>query len=294
MHDVVQKAQRIVAADRARCRLDRINAPASGAPLALTGQRGHDAPRAEVRCGQQERHAKTTSAASDAEPGRPGPGRHRRGGPLVISRGPCRKVRMRRQASAAPERVTITGREDRSAPGAAGCPLPVDQGRERGRKPLGGHRAWPPNRPNMHVDPPFGAGIGCGFPPVLTAHNRVICAQCLVAVAVVLGAGDVRSLGDPPVHEEAACRHRRTYPGSSWPNASLFGTPIEKCIWATLQSPSERLTTIVSRTGFSEPSGLRKQAGPQFSPSRLRCSRQGSSPRSASCRPSLPLAPGTP
>lgn len=109
MHDVVQKAQRIVAADRARCRLDRINAPASGAPLALTGQRGHDAPRAEVRCGQQERHAKTTSAGSDAEPGRPGPGRHRRSGPLVISRGPCRKVRMRRQASAAPERVTITG-----------------------------------------------------------------------------------------------------------------------------------------------------------------------------------------
>ena len=62
MRDVVHKVQRIVTADRARCRLDRIDTT-SGAPLALTDQRGHHALRAEVRCGQQERHAKTTSAS---------------------------------------------------------------------------------------------------------------------------------------------------------------------------------------------------------------------------------------
>jgi Putative nuclear localisation signal of quaking len=42
MHDVVHKAQRVVTADRARCRLDRIDT-ATGAPLALAGQRGHHA-----------------------------------------------------------------------------------------------------------------------------------------------------------------------------------------------------------------------------------------------------------
>ena len=114
MHDVVQKAQRIVAADRARCRLDRINAPASGAPLALTGQRGHDAPRAEVRCGQQERHAKTTSAASDAEPGRPGPGRHRRSGPLVISRGSTPAATDARRRTSTTRGESVTGARSRN------------------------------------------------------------------------------------------------------------------------------------------------------------------------------------
>ena len=57
MRDVVHKVQRIVTADRARCRLDRIDTT-SGAPLALTDQRGHHALRAEVRCGPQERHPK--------------------------------------------------------------------------------------------------------------------------------------------------------------------------------------------------------------------------------------------
>jgi hypothetical protein len=123
----------MVTADGARCRLDRIDT-ASGAPLALTDQRGHRACAPKSVAGSRSATRNTTSASVWNRPARfRAPPARRAAGRLA------RAVHEGQDAPpgiGAPERVTITRQEDRSAPGAAGSPLSVDEGRGRGRESM--------------------------------------------------------------------------------------------------------------------------------------------------------------